>query len=214
VTETHVHQVRGRPLRSVAAVALIVALAVLATPAAAAPPAPVEDDYNFLQLGVLTEGIAVELYTSTLGSDDWTREQRRTLKGLRRADAEQERQLGAALGEEAPQEGDFEIVLPRDVLRSKARVLALARNLERLTAGVYTAGAEQALDPGTRLLLARLLAKDVQHLSAIAVMRGAAPITKLPGPAGPERAGAFLDRFLRLPTAPDVPAEEPTTETP
>jgi hypothetical protein len=195
--------------------ALTGAVAALTASAAAAPPtpAPVDDDYNFLQLAVLAEGVAIELYSATLESDDWNGNQRRALRALRRTDRRQERLLTAALGTEAPAEGDFEFVIPRRSLSSKARVLALARNLERLSVSVYTAGAQLGQDPGTRLLLAKLLGQDVQHLSMIAMLRGAGPITALPGAIPPERAATRIDRFLTVPTAPEIPADAPTPET-
>jgi rubrerythrin len=178
-----------------------------ALPATAAPPAPapVEDDLHFLQMGVLAEQVSVELYTAALGEEGWNRSQRATFRALRRANRRHARELTLALGLEAPVEGDFEIVLPDDALRSKGSTLALARRLERLAIRVYTSGAQEGLDPGTRLLLARLLAQDVQHLSTIAVLRGSEPITELPGPIGPERAAAAIDPFLTVPEAPPIP---------
>ena len=160
--------------------------------AAAAPPAPspFEDDYNFLFLGVMSERITLELYSSALAQDGWTRAQRHVLRAVRQADYRQERQLTRALGAEAPGSGDFEIAIPQRSLRSKAAVLALARRLERLSVGVYTAGAQ-----------------DAQHLSEIAVLRGESAITPLPSGISSERAGATIDSFLRVPTAPDIPDE-------
>jgi Ferritin-like domain len=176
-------------------------------PATAAPPtpAPVEDDLHFLQVGALAEQVSIDLYTAALGAESWTRAQRATFRALRRANRRQARELITALGVEAPVEGDFEIVLPGDALRTKGRTLALARSLERLAIRVYTSGAQEAQDPGTRLLLARLLAQDVQHLSTIAVLRGSPPITELPGPIGPERAATAIDRFLTVPESPPIP---------
>ncbi len=185
----------------------VLASSSLATAAAPPAPAPFEDDYNFLFLGVMSERITLELYSSALAQDGWTRAQRRILRAVRQADYRQERQLTRALGAEAPGSGEFEVEIPRKSLRSKAAVLALARRLERLSVGVYTAGAQDALDPGTRLVLARSLGRDAQHLSEIAVLRGASAITPLPSGISSERAGATIDSFLRVPAAPDIPDE-------
>jgi rubrerythrin len=197
---------RKRVVGTCVIVALIGALSA-SLPATAAPPAPapVEDDLHFLQMGLLAEQVSIELYTAALGADDWSRSQRATFRALRRDNRRHARELTTALGLEAPVEGDFEIVLPDDALRTKGRTLALARTLERLTIRVYTSGAQEGLDPGTRLLLARLLARDVQHLSTIAVLRGSEAMTELPGPIGPERAAAAIDRFLTVPQAPPIP---------
>ncbi len=178
-----------------------------ATAQAPPAPAPFEDDYNFLFLGVMSERITLQLYSDALAQEGWTRAQRRTLRTVRQADYRQERQLTRALGADAPGSGEFEVAIPAKSLRSKAAVLALARRLERLSVGIYTAGAQDALDPGTRLVLARLLGRDAQHLSTIAVLRGGSAITPLPAGVSSERAGATIDGFLRVPTAPDIPDE-------
>jgi ferritin-like protein len=200
---------RRRAAGGVAMFAAAAALMAAALPAAAAPPAPapIDDDFNFLQLGVLAERVSVELYREALESDDWSRAQRAELRTLRRSDARHERQLVEAMGDEAPVEGDFDVVLPRKALRTKGGVLGLARSLERLAVSVYTAAAHDGQDPGTRLLLAKLLAQDVQHLSTLALIRGNSPITALPGAIGPERAAVAIDRFLVVPQAPEIPDE-------
>lgn len=185
----------------------LLASSSLATAAAPPAPAPFEDDYNFLFLGVMSERVTLELYSSALAQDGWTGAQRRTLRAVRQADYRQERQLTRALGAEAPGSGEFDVVIPPKSLRSKARVLGLARRLERLSVGIYTAGAQDALDPGTRLVLARSLGRDAQHLSEIAVLRGGSVITPLPSGVSSERAGATIDSFLRVPAAPDIPDE-------
>lgn len=199
----------GRARRAAALLAVVLTSTVSVATAAAPAPTPQEDDFSYLQLGVLAERIKTTLYDEAL-KGHWTVDERQALLDLKFSAMRHDGAITAAMGAEAPVDGDFEYVLPAGVLKTKAGVFALARRLERLTVSVYTAGAEGAQDKATRRLLASLLSQDAQHLSLISVTRGGRPVTELPGPVGPERAGAVIDPFLAVPSAPDVPEDDAT----
>ena len=111
--------------------------------------------------------------------------------------------LDAALGADAPLSGDFETVLPNGAVTTRARILALAEQLETLLVRVYLNGVGYAEDAATRLLLGRLLAYDAQQLAWLRIAAGKVTPAGLPGPIDLEPAAAQLDAFLSTPDFPD-----------
>ena len=200
---------RGQFLRlGAAGLAAAAAGGLSAAPASAAlpPPAPVGDDLSWLQLGYVGELVSTALYAAAAKAPGWTRSERRWIDLLERADRGHLERLRAALGAEAPGDGDFAVELPAAVSRSRRAALQLAGRIEAALTGVYLSGSYQAQDPATRLLLARLAAADAQHQATLRVLRGV-PATsgKLPGPALLEQAATVVDRYVTVPDAPPVP---------
>ncbi len=77
-----------------------------------------------------------------------------------------------------------------------------AQRLEELLVGVYLNGAGYAADPGTRLLIGRLLTVDGQLLGSLRAMSGKAVGAGLPSPMTTEQAGDALDKLITVPGSP------------
>lgn len=179
------------------------AAGVLPTAAGAqvAAATPQGDDIAFLSFATVAERASRDVYRAAAdakGSGFGARERRhlnRVAAGKRR----HIQRLDAALGGEAPLTEDFVTVLPAGAVATKARALALGRQLEALLIGVYLNGVGYAVDPGTRLLLGRLLAFDAQALAWLRLRTGTATPVGLPSPIDLEPAAERLDAFLSTP---------------
>ena len=97
--------------------------------------------------------------------------------------------------------GDLDVTLPARRLRSRAGLCGLGEDLEGLLVAVHLEGVSAASDPGTRLLLGRLLAFDQAQLAWLRAAGGRVGRLGLPAPLDVEAAGARLDRFLAVPDA-------------
>ena len=110
--------------------------------------------------------------------------------------------LSTAMGPDAVGPGDFEVDLPESSFATRDEALALGAGLEKLLVGVYLTGAGYAADPGTRLLIARLLTVDGQLLGSLRAMAGKPVGEGLPNPLSTEQAGAALDKLITVPGSP------------
>lgn len=193
-----------------------VGLAAAPTSALAGTPiAPAPDDLGFLQWGASAELARLVLYDrilhETLGRGapaGFAPAERAQLKLLRASGAEHLRRLRYSLGTEAPRREDFQIVLPEAAFRGRAAMLALAERFGVLLGGLYLAAAAELSDPGTRSLLAQLLASESQHVAALSALRGVPVTAALPVAIDLAAAGDALDAFLAPGTVspPPIPA--------
>jgi hypothetical protein len=194
---------------------VVVTLAVLgavgygsAAEARPAAVAPTGDDVGVLQWTAAAQLVLLTAYDRGLGASpaELSRGDRATLRRLRAATALQLRRVRFVLQAEAPRKADFLVVLPRDATVRRARLLAFARRLERLIAGVTLDALSSTADPGTRALLARHLAQQAQHVAALGRLAGGPLTGGLLEPVTTERASVDLDRWLRPgPAAPPKP---------
>ena len=171
---------------------------------AAPPPAtPQGDDVGFLTFGVVAERTALAFYKKALTTPGiFDAADRRRLAQARDAAREHIQRLNAALGDGAVASGDYEVDFPANTFASRKNALTLGVGLETLLVGVYAYGAGYSADPGTRLLIARVLSVDSQILANLHDMNGKAPIGGLPTPLDTEQAGAVLDKLLTIPGSP------------
>jgi hypothetical protein len=172
----------------------------LADRAVAAPPAPapVGDDVGFLSFGAVAESVLASFYTRARAvRGAWSRGERHLLDAahdLHRANVDR---LNQALGpDDAVPLDDFS---RRVHVGTRAGALKVGRELETLVAGVYLNGAGYAADPGTRILLARLLAGGHAYEAMLARLAGH-PAGGLPAPVDLDTAGLRLDTYLRDPS--------------
>jgi hypothetical protein len=184
----------------VAASGMLGAGAALAAP----PPAtPLGDDVGFLAFGAVGERAALQFYRQALKTPGlFDAGERRRLAQARRAKRQHLIKLNAALGSDAVASNDFVVELPKSAFSTHARAVALGESLEELLVGVYLNGAGYAADPGTRLLVARLLTADGQLLGALRAMSGKPATDGLPTPLSTEQAGDALDKLLTVPGSP------------
>jgi hypothetical protein len=197
---------RGELLRlGVAGAASAAAAGVFAAPAAAElpPPAPQGDDVAYLSFGVVGELTSLAWYRRAARVSGFGAGERRRLGAAATAKRAHVARINAALGPDAVAPGDFAARFPAAALASRARALALGRELEDLLVGVYLNGAAFARDSATRLLLGRLLTYDAQQLAWIRGLAGGPAAAGLPSPATLEQAGAALDRLLTTPSSPN-----------
>ncbi len=171
--------------------------------AAPAPPAPQGDDLGFLAFGAVAERASLTFYRTALKAPGlFGAAERRSLDAARVAKRTHVAKINAVLGEDAVAAGDFDVELPRSSFASRAKAVELGARLEELLVGVYLDGAGYAADPGTRLLVARLLTVDGQQLAALRMMAGGPAAAGLPNPLSTEQAGAALDKLLTVPGSP------------
>lgn len=171
--------------------------------AAPQPPAPQGDDLGFLAFGAVAEGAARAFYHHALATPNlFDASERRRLTQAGKAKREHVIRLAAAMGPDAVGGGDFATDLPKSSFATRAKALELGESLEELLVGVYLNGAGYAADPGTRLLVARLLTVDGQLLGSLRTMAGKPVGAGLPNPMSTEQAGVALDKLITVPGSP------------
>jgi hypothetical protein len=171
--------------------------------AAPTPPAPQGDDLGFLAFGAVGERASLTFYRTALRTPGlFSAAERRSLDAARLAKRSHVARINSVLGEGAVSAGDFEFELPERSFTTRARAIELGAGLEELLVGVYLDGTGYAADPGTRLLVARLLTVDGQLLAVLRTMSGGAPAPGLPNPIGTDQAGDALDKLLTVPGSP------------
>jgi hypothetical protein len=171
--------------------------------AAPQPPAPQGDDLGFLAFGAVAEGASRAFYRQALATPGlFDAGERRRLAQARRTKREHIIRLGAAMGPDAVGPADFEVDLPKSSFATRDKALALGTSLEELLVGVYLDGAAYAADPGTRLLIARLLTVDGQLLGSLRAMAGKPVGAGLPTPMSTDDAGGVLDKLITVPGSP------------
>jgi ferritin-like protein len=171
--------------------------------AAPQPPAPEGDDLGFLAFGAVAEGASRAFYRQALATPGlFDANERRHLARARKEKRDHLIRLSAAMGPDAVGSNDFEVDLPKSSFATRDKALALGASLEELLVGVYLNGAGYAADPGTRLLVARLLIVDGQLLGQLRAMAGEPVGDGLPNPLSTEDAGAALDKLISVPGSP------------
>jgi hypothetical protein len=195
---------RGAFLRMGAAgVAGLTAAGLVPAAANAAPqaPAPQDDDLAYLSFATVGEHACRDFYRAAhkQKGTGLSASERRHIDRIASAKRAHILRINSALGAEAPLSGDFETVLPKGAVNARARILALAEQLETLLVRVYLNGVGYAEDAGTRLLLGRLLTYDAQQIAWLRGAAGQFTPAGLPGPIDLEAAAAQLDAFLSTP---------------
>jgi hypothetical protein len=170
----------------------------------APPPAtPQGDDVGFLAFGAVGERATLAFYRRALRTEGlFDGGERRQLIDARAAKVGHVMRLNAVLGSDAVAADDFGVDLPATAFSTRARAVALGESVEELLVGVYLCGVGYAADPGTRLLVGRLLTVDGQLLGALRAMAGKPSNSGLPTPLSTEQAGAALDKLLTVPGSP------------
>jgi hypothetical protein len=164
-------------------------------------PAPQDDDLAFLSFATVAERTCRDFYRAAhkQKSTGLSAGERRHIDRIASAKRAHILLLNAALGAEAPLSGDFETVLPKGAVNTRARILSLAEQLETLLVRVYLNGVGYAEDAGTRLLLGRLLTYDAQQIAWLRGAAGTFTPAGLQGPIDLEVAAEQLDAFLSTP---------------
>jgi hypothetical protein len=179
---------------------MLVGGAALAAPQ---PPAPQGDDVGFLTFGVVAERTALSFYKKALTTPKlFTAADRRRLTSARAAKRDHVNKLNAALGADAVGAADYQVDFPKSAWASRSSAVALGIELEKLIVGVYVYGAGATADPGSRLLIARLLTVDGQLLGALREMVGKPIADGMPNPLDTEAAGDALDKLITVPGSP------------
>lgn len=188
-------------IAAVATAGLVPGVAAAAVP----PPAPEGDDVAFLSFAATAERASRDAYRAAYkqAGAGWSRPERNHLNRVASSKRGHIMRIDSALGADAPLPGDFATVLPDGAVATKARALALLRQLETLLVRVYLNGVGYASDPSTRLFLGRLLTFDGQALAWLALRAGEAAPTGLSSPIELEGAADALDGFLSTPDFPD-----------
>lgn len=175
---------------------LIVPGYALGAPAA---PVPNGDDLGFLSFGAVAEGVLARLYTNAQTiAGAFSAAERRLLEQANTQQRANVDRLNAALGpDDAVPLEDFAREVP---IGSRDGALKIGRRLETILIGVYLNGVGYAADPGSRILLGRLLAVAGGQQALLTRMAGE-KLGGLPKPIELEAAGALLDTYLKDPTS-------------
>ncbi|HEY1539342.1 MAG TPA: ferritin-like domain-containing protein [Solirubrobacteraceae bacterium] len=199
---------RGEFLR-LGAGGLIVAAAgglVPATAGAQVPvPTPKDDDISFLTFATTAERASRDIYRAAYkqAGAGFTASERRHLNKVASAKRAHIMRIDAALGADAPLTSDFQTVLPKGAVRTKAKALALAARLETLLVRVYLNGIGYAEDGATRLFMGRLMAYDTESLAWLNLKADKQVPSGLLSPIDLEPAGDALDAYLSTPDDPN-----------
>src|SRR5690242_20643483 len=151
---------RGALLRAGAAAGAATLLGPAAARAALPAPAPVGDDVAYLQFATIAERVALNYY------------RRAGDRPRARQKAAQVAKLTTALGADAPSHDDFTIALPSKAFATPRTTAALGARIETLLVRALLGALAAVTDGSSRLLLARLLANDAQHLAALRAAAG------------------------------------------
>ena len=183
----------------------LAAAGLLPSPANAQTPTPAEDDIAFLSFATVAERASLDFYRAAhrQKGTGLSAGERRHINRIAVAKRAHILRLNATLGADAPQQGDFETVLPKGAVTTRARILALGEQLETLLVRVYLNGVGYAEDSSTRVLLGRLLTYDAQQLTWLRVAAGKVSPAGLQGPIDLEPAAERLDAFLSTPDFPE-----------
>jgi hypothetical protein len=170
----------------------------------ALPPAtPQGDDVGFLTFGVVAERTALAFYKKALTTPHlFDASDRRRLAQARAAKREHVNKINAVLGGDAVGADDYAVDFPKSAFGTRDKAIALGTELEKLLVGVYTYGAAYSADPGTRLLISRLLTVDGQLLGTLRAMVGKPVADGMPNPLDTEAAGDALDKLITVPGSP------------
>jgi Ferritin-like domain len=170
----------------------------------APPPAtPQGDDVGFLAFGVVAERTALAFYKKALTTPGlFDAGDRRRLTQARAAKRDHVTRINAVLGGDAVGSADYAVDFPKSAFSTRDRAVALGIELEKLLVGVYVNGAGYSADPGTRLLISRLLTVDGQLLATLRAMVGKPAADGLPIPLSTEQAGDALDKLITVPGSP------------
>ena len=101
--------------------------------------------------------------------------------------------LAPLLNGTAPVDDDYTYAFPAGALRSFERACTFALDLEEMMLGTAIGAASTTDDPGVAELLARVVAGDGQHFSALSVLTGASAV-----PDGAPRALNIVDAGNQL----------------
>lgn len=171
--------------------------------AAPQPAKPVGDDVGFLTFGVVAERTSLAFYKQALTTPDlFDVAERRRLIAARAAKRDHVNKLNAALGGDAVGAADYVVDFGKAAFSTHDRAVALGIELEKLLVGVYVNAAGYTSDPGSRLLVARLLTVDGQLLGALREMVGKPMADGMPNPLSTEQAGDALDKLITVPGSP------------
>lgn len=154
---------------------------------------------GYLTFGAVAEGVLAHVYGSSRTVHGFTVGERALLARAHAQKRDAVDRLNAALGpDDAIPLDDFSRRVV--ALGTRPDVLRVARRLEALVVGVYLDATGYAADPGSRILLGRLLAAASAHEALASRMAGVTP-AGLPAPKDVEAAGPLLDTYLEDPTA-------------
>src|SRR5262249_44650694 len=127
---------------------------------------------------------------------------RRRLTQARTAKRDHVNRLNAVLGGDAVGAADYQLDFPKYAFSTRDKAVALGVELSKLLFDGYVNGAGYSADPGTRLLISRLLTVDGQLLGTLRMMLGKPVSDGLPNPLSTEQAGDALDKLITVPGSP------------
>jgi hypothetical protein len=165
---------------------LLSSSAVSAFAGSAAAATVPDNDLSYLRLLIGAELLAADFQTQALGSGKLAGAPAGLLKRML-AD-EQEHYHGLAnlmtgAGQVPATADDINFAYPRGSFDSTASIIKLARTLEDLTLGAYLGAVQNVQTAQMRLPIGQIAANEAQHVSALAVVAGRAPIGRAFAPS-------------------------------
>jgi len=180
--------------------ALLVSAAGLGAVAPAAfADGPPTGDLAYLRLLIAAELLAADFYGQAFAHGDLRRPYAAVARQIRADENEHYTLLAAQLtaaGQTPATAGDIDFSYPARAFASSRSVLRFAREFERVLAGAYIDALEHVQTPAYRETMARILASETQHHSALAALAGEPVITRqMPTPFRMDAMSNFLGNF-------------------
>jgi len=166
-------------------------------PAALADGVPA-GDLAYLRLLIASELLAVDFYGQAFEHGDLRRPYSAVARRIRADESEHYTLLAAlmtAAGQTPATAGDIDFSYPAATFASRRSVLSFAKQLERMLVGSYIDALEHVQTPAYRATMARILANESQHHSAIAALFGEPVIGRPATPVRMDAMSNFLDHY-------------------
>jgi hypothetical protein len=174
----------------------IALLGVTAVPALAAPSSP---DLANVRLVCAGKRVAINWLTSWVNTPAavTSSDTADLIRAIRSQEQAHYRLLAPLLNGTAPVDDDYTFTFPAGALKSFANAAAFALDLEEMLLGTVIGAASRVDDSGVAESLARVVAGDGQHFSALSVLADGPVLPDgLPRALGIEDAGNQLSPFL------------------
>lgn len=166
-------------------------------PAAFADGVP-DGDLAYLRLLIAAELLAIDFYGRTRDAGVLHARGTAVVRRISADESEHYTILAALMtadGQTPATAGDINFSYPAGTFASRHAVLRFAKELERMVVRAYIAALENVQTPDYRQAMARILAGEAQHHSALAVLRGQPAIGKPSKPVRMDVMSNFLGQY-------------------
>jgi rubrerythrin len=166
-------------------------------PSALADGVP-DGDLAYLRLLIASELLAIDFYAQTFAQGNLGREYAAVARRIRADEMAHYTALAALMtddGQTPATAGDIDFAYPSGTFATRRSILRFAKQLEHMIVGAYIDALAHVQTPEYRDGMARMLASEAQHHSAIAALWGEPVIGKAPLPVRMDVMSNFLGNY-------------------